>query len=351
MATLGFREQVQQSVPLKLEPLSAEQIDRWDTLTAEFPRRSVFHRQAWFHCLVETQQAEWKYWAVTDHGRTVGYFSGGIIQRGPFRILGSPLRTWRTNHIGPLLEEGVDKDAFVSALDELAREERLDMVEIEYPDMPHSAYEAASYVCHQTWTNQLALSSDTESLMRRATRGRRYGIRHALRSGLEVIDYENAAFLVHDQLSRTLESKGAVCPFPAEFPESIVRHLRPLGLVYTLGVRNPMGKIVAAGIFPYDNGTVYLWECSSELRGRYHHPNDLLHWGLICRAAEQGMGAYDMSGYGRFNHSFGTNLVAVHRWNKCYSTSARAARSVYESLLKFNRRNGLLRRLITPVVR
>jgi len=346
-----FQEQEKRFVPLKLEPLTAEQIARWDSLVAEFPRRSVFHRQAWFDCLVEMQQAEWKYWAVTDHGRTVGYFSGGIIQRGPFRILGSPLRTWRTNHIGPLLEEGTDKEAFVCALDELAREEHLAMVEIEYPDMPHAAYEAASFSCHQTWTNQLALSPDIDSLLRRSTRGRRYGIRRAQRCGLEVIDCENAAFLVHDQLSRTLQKKGAVCPFSAEFPEAIVRHLRPHGLVYTLGVRNLNGEVVAAGLFPYDNGTVYLWECSSEMRGRGYHPNDLLHWGLICRAAQQGIGVYDMSGYGRFNRSFGTELVAVHRWNKCYSTSARAARSVYESMLKLNRRNNLFRRLVAPVVR
>jgi len=122
-------------------------------------------------------------------------------------------------------------------------------------------------------------------------------------------------------------------------------------LIHTLGVRNSDGNIVAAGLFPYDNGTVYLWECSSELKGRGRHPNDLLHWGLICRAGAQGIGVYDMSGYGRFNRSFGTDLVAVHRWNKCYSTTARAARSVYESLLKLNRRDNLLRRLISPMVR
>jgi hypothetical protein len=338
-------------VSLSLEPLSAGQIVRWDSLIAEFPRRSVFHRQAWFNCLVEMQQAEWKYWAVTDHGRTVGYFSGGIVQRGPFRILGSPLRTWRTNHIGPLLEEGADKQAFVHALDELARVERLSMIEIEYPDMPHAAYETASFVCHQTWTNQLPLSHDLDAMLRCAGRGRRNGIRKAQRCGLEVVECEDAASRVHDQLSRTLQSKGAVCPFTAAFPESIVRHLKPLGLLFTLGVRNPQGEVIAAGLFPHDNGTVYLWECSSELRGRRQHPNDLLHWGLICRAAEQGIGIYDMSGYGRFNNSFGTQLVAVHRWNKCYSATARLARGAYENFLKINRRDNLLRRLLSPMVR
>jgi len=338
-------------VSLSLEPLNAEQILQWDSLISQYPQRRVFHRQAWFNCLVEMQQAEWKYWAVTDHGRPVGYFSAGIVQRGPFRILGSPLRTWRTNHIGPLLEEGTDKQAFVRALDELAREQRLSMIEIEYPDMPHAAYEAASFICHQTWTNQLPLSPDTAAMLRRAGRGRRHGIRKAQRCGLEVVECENAGFLVHDQLSRTLQSKGAVCPFSVAFPETIVRYLKPLGLIHTLGVRNSDGNIVAAGLFPYDNGTVYLWECSSELKGRGRHPNDLLHWGLICRAGAQGIGVYDMSGYGRFNRSFGTDLVAVHRWNKCYSTTARAARSVYESLLKLNRRDNLLRRLISPMVR
>jgi hypothetical protein len=336
---------------LKLEPLTLAKIAQWDSLIAEFPRRTVFHRQAWFNCLAEIQQAEWKYWAVTDSGRTVGYWAGGIIQRGPFRILGSPLRTWRTNHIGPLLQEGVDGAEFVRAVDDLARDERLSMIEIEYPGMPHAAYETAGFNCHQTWTHQLSLSADLPEMMQRMTNGRRHGVRKAVRSGLEVVECDDAAFRVHDQLSRALASKQAFCPFTAAFPESIVRHLKPQNLVFTLGVRNPEGQILAAGLFPYDNGTVYLWECSSELVGRDLHPNDLLHWGLMCRAVQQGITGYDMSGYGRFNKAFGAQLVAVHRWNKCYSISVRCARQIYEELLKINRRGNFVSRLLSPALR
>jgi hypothetical protein len=335
---------------LTLEPLTPAQIVQWDSLIAAFPRRTVYHRQAWFNCLAEMQQAEWKYWAVTDSGRTVGYFSGGIIQRGPFRILGSPLRTWRTNHIGPLLHPGVDGAQFVRAVDELARDERLSMIEIEYPGMPHAAYEAAGFSCHQTWTHQLSLSSDLQEMMKRMTTGRRYGVRKAKRSGLEVVDCDDAGFRVHDQLSRALARKNAVCPFTADFSQSIVRHLQPQNLIFTLGVRNSEGQILAAGLFPHDNGTVYLWECSSELVGRDLHPNDLLHWGLMCRAAQQGIADYDMSGYGRFNKAFGAQLVAVHRWNKCYSISARCARQIYEEFLKINRRGNVVSRLFSPVL-
>jgi hypothetical protein len=330
---------------LRLEPLSSGQAAKWDSLIAEFPQRQVFHRQAWFNCLAETQNAEWRYWAVTDRGRNVGYFSGGIIERGPFRILGSPLRTWHTTNLGPLLEQGVDGQAFVRALDDLAREERLSMIEIEYPSMPHQAFEEAGFSCHQTWTHRLPLSPDPREMMGRITRGRKYGIRKAQRSGLEVIECDDAALLLYDQLSRALQTKGAACPFPASFPQAIVSHLKPLGLLFTLGVRNCAGEIIAAGLFPADNGVVYLWDCSSELEGREFHPNDLLHWGLMCRAAEQGMSTYDMSGYGRFNKAFGAQLVATHRWNKCYSTVARCARDVYEQILKIERRSSGLSRL------
>jgi hypothetical protein len=336
---------------LTLEPLDAEKIAQWDSLISGFPQRRVFHRQAWFDYLVEAHQAEWKYWAVVDHGRTVGYFSGGVIQRGPFRILGSPLRTWSTNHIGPLLEEGVDGRTFVSALDDLAREEDFSVIEIEYPAMPHDAYEARGFACHQTWTNQLSLSTDLDLMLQGMSRQRRSGISKAQRYGLEVVECPNAAIRVHDQLSRALHSKGAVCPFPVTFPQAIVRHLDPLGLIFMLGIRNAAGEVVAAGLFPHDNGTVYLWECSSELEGRELHPNELLFWGLMCRAAERGISVYDMSGYGRFNKGFGGELVAVHRWNKCYSMAARSARDVFEKILKLNRRDTFLSRLLSPVVR
>ena len=211
------------------------------------------------------------------------------------------------------------------------------MVEIEYEGMPHAAYENAGFDCHQTWTNTLRLTPDLARLLRATGQGRRHGIRKAQRYGLEVVDYPGAGALVHDQLTRTLQRKGALCPFPAEFSMAVERNLKPAGLLYSLGVL--IGRERSSPpAFPRDHRTVYLWECSSELKGRNRNPNDLLHWGLICRAAVDGHELYNMSGYGRFNYAFGTDLVAVHRWNKCYSLSARASRRVYEGMLKLKRR-------------
>jgi hypothetical protein len=336
---------------LRLEPLSATDIANWDSIIAAFPQRQVFHRQAWLDCLAETQEAEWRYWAITSGGNVVGYFCGGIVKKGPFRILGSPLRSWHTNYLGPLLAEGVDPNEFVGAIEHLAKEERLAAVELEYPSMPHAAFEAAGFSHHQTWTDHLPLLPDHRQMMLRMSNGRKHGIRKALRYGLEVIDDQDAGGRLYDQLSRALHRRGANCPFPRSFPQAIVKFLRPQGLLYTLGVRNPSGEVVATGLFPFDNGTVYLWDTASEVEGRDQHPNDLLHWELMCRAADDGLSLYDMSGYGRFNNAFGPQLVPTFRWYKCYSTAAKWGRGAYEQYLRIARRASLVSQLLGKIGR
>ncbi len=331
---------------LRLEPLSPAKIAQWDEIVATFPQRTVFHRRAWLNCLAESHQVEWRFWSVTQSSRVVGYFCGGIIQRGPFRMLGSPMRSWYTNYLGPLLREEARGENFAAALDDLAHEERLAIIEIEYPDMPNSDFLGAGYNCHNSWTQQVELSRDHREMLLRMSNGRKHGVRKSRRHGLEVVECEDAATRLYGQLTRALHCKGAVCPFAAEFPQAIVKHLQPAGLLYTLGVRNPEGEIVATGIFPFDNGTVYQWNSSSEIEGRKWHPNDLLHWELMCKAADDGLGLYDMSGYGRFNRAFGAKMVATFRWYKCYSIAAKLARASLEKLLRLERRQLLAGNLV-----
>ena len=95
-AVKAHRRGVNQMQRLRLEPLSPDEIAQWDKIVASFPQRTVFHRRAWLDCLAESHQIEWRFWSVMQSSRVVGYFCGGIIQRGPFRMLGSPLRSWHT---------------------------------------------------------------------------------------------------------------------------------------------------------------------------------------------------------------------------------------------------------------
>jgi hypothetical protein len=128
-----------------LVPLDAADVARWDELIAPYDSRGLFHRPVWLDYLAASRRIEVRFWAIREGTRTVGYFCGGILRRGPFRVLGSPLKSWGTNFMGPLLEPGVDQAALVRALGDLARREGLAMIELEHPDLSVPALAAAGY--------------------------------------------------------------------------------------------------------------------------------------------------------------------------------------------------------------
>jgi hypothetical protein len=105
----------------RLEPLTAEPPARWDELVQEYPGAELFHRTTWLDYLAASQGADVRRWAIHQDEAVVGYFCAGIVQRGPFRILGSPLKSWGTNAMGPLVGDDVDQAGLLRALDALAR--------------------------------------------------------------------------------------------------------------------------------------------------------------------------------------------------------------------------------------
>src|SRR5271169_4159516 len=121
------------SVRYELEPLTREEQETWDVRIAGYESAQLFHRQAWLDYLSESQGVQIHHWAIREAGRTVGYFCAGIFNKGPFRILGSPLKSWGTNFMGPVVNADFDAEAFLLALDELAANEGIAMLEIENP--------------------------------------------------------------------------------------------------------------------------------------------------------------------------------------------------------------------------
>ncbi len=90
-----------------LEPLTSDEQRTWDALIAGYESAHLFHRQAWLDYLAESQGVKFRYWAIRESGTTVGYFCGGIFNKGPFRILGSPLKGWGTQLHGTDSEFGL----------------------------------------------------------------------------------------------------------------------------------------------------------------------------------------------------------------------------------------------------
>jgi len=136
-----------------------------------------------------------------------------------------------------------------------------------------------------------------------------------------------------------MHRKGLAPTYPRQVPRTLMQRLKPIDRLLALCVREPNGRTLATGLFPYENGTLYFWGGAS-VPERELCPNDLLHWRAMCLGAERGLQYYDMSGWGRFKKEFGGELITVQRWHKCYWRSARWARTAYE--LYFQQRTRLL---------
>jgi lipid II:glycine glycyltransferase (peptidoglycan interpeptide bridge formation enzyme) len=98
--------------------------------------------------------------------------------------------------MGPVANDDLDQDAFLRALDVVAREERLAMVEVENPILSASRMDKAGYVgvAQPTYIVELT-PEDPDRMWSRVDLKSRQKIRKARKLGLVVEEVEDARFV------------------------------------------------------------------------------------------------------------------------------------------------------------
>ena len=317
--------------PYELVSLRGAEAAQWDELVTGYPDYEVFHRQAWLDYLAESRGVDIRKWAVYGQGRRLGLFCAGDLRKGPFRIWGSPLRGWGTNSMGAVLAADADPAEFLRALDVAARNEGIAMVELEPRSFHQDLLVRAGFQPVEGLTYWVELGDEAQ-MLKRLHKGRRSGVKKAIHSGLtaEVCETPEVAEEFYDRFRGIMQNKGLAPGYPREYPRLLFEHLHRIGRIWGLRIRDPLGRVLAAGLFPFDNRTLYFWGGADSLEGRSFCPNDFLHWSAMCLGARQGLRRYDTSGHGRFKREFGGKLVTIRRWHKCYWRSAQWARKAYE---------------------
>jgi len=317
---------------MELELIPSITPAEWDTAITKFDSAVIFHHSAWLDFLDETQRGKNLRFRITRSGRTEGYFVARHIRKGPFSILGSPLPGWTTLHMGPILPGDFDQGAFLMALDRLCRQLRIDHLEISHPSLDPERMQAHGFRTMVYPTYRIPLHSDLDRMW--AELENRRSIRRAQREGLTVEEATDPHFVdrYYEQLSEVFAKQQLVPTYPIERVRSLVRHLYPHHLI-ALEVR--LGcQSVATGVFPHDAHTVYFWGAASRVRYQPLRSNHLLHWSLMCRAAQRGVRAYDICGVTQFKTKFGGSRVNTFAYAKSYSAFATVGRSLYRSAFR-----------------
>src|SRR5688572_22041719 len=81
---------------------------------------TIYQTPAWMEFISRTQNAELVVAALKEGGQLIGYFTGLIVNKLGFRILGSPFPGWSTDYMGFGLSKEVDRRRAVQALMDFA---------------------------------------------------------------------------------------------------------------------------------------------------------------------------------------------------------------------------------------
>ena len=275
--------------------------------------RNLFQTKPWIDFIAQTQNARPISLLLFDGDKRIGWFTGLIIRKGPFKILGSPFPGWTTPHIGFNVSPGVDLAAAIQALKTYAFE-CLKCVHLEIVDCQldfASVHEAALH-CEVSQGYELDLWKSEEELLASMHHSPRRYIRKAWREGYVTVEESGPEGFAQDyfaQLKDVYARSSLVPTYDLNRVRVLVDCLFPTGKLLLLRARDRMGRSVATGIFPASHGVMYLWGAADRREFQRLHVNEPLQWHAIRYWKHKGVTRYHMGGGENYKEKYGARLT------------------------------------------
>lgn len=118
------------------------------------------------------------------------------------------------------------------------------------------------------------------------------------------------------QLEDVFAKQRLVPTYDIERIRSLITHMHSTGHLLLLRARDPRGRCIATGIFPYLNGVMYFWGGASWRQHQILRPNEALQWEAMKIGKRNGVHTYDMGGDGEYKRKYGGREIAVPWFRK-----------------------------------
>lgn len=316
---------------LNLRPLTGRPPD-WDAIVGGFPGKTVFHESCWLDHIADVVRAgAIHYCALEDHSQRVGYVPLVRTRRMFLSLCGSPLPGTGTNYLGPLVSSPDNLPDAVEALQRYCQDAGIHHLELAHPWLHNFSPDRLHLDVHRSVTHIVPLAASDEEAWKNLKGSCRNRVRKAEANGLTAELTTDPSIVDHfiAQYREVYGKQGLGLPFGPERPRSLFNRLVPAQRVLCVWVQRG-GDVLAAGLFPHDESTVYFWGAASWLRYQHMCPNELLHWHVIRLAIARGIKSYDMcGGTSQFKDKFGGSDVPHNRYSWSFLPGLRAARALY----------------------
>jgi CelD/BcsL family acetyltransferase involved in cellulose biosynthesis len=289
-----------------LERLDPEQVD-WDHLDA-FPDRLAYQTREWVEFVADAQGAEPVVAAFVDGSAPRGYFTGLLVRRYGFSILGSPMPGWTTGFMGFNLEPGVSRRAATEALLEFAfgplgcahlelKDLNLNLEDVEGLGFEHTAWHGL----------EVDLTPPDDEIFASFKGPCRTAIRKAEREGVVVEEADDEGFVddFYPQMEDVFAKQGLVPPFGPDRIHQLIHHVHPTGRLLLLRARDSNGACAATGIYPSMNARIHFLAGASWRSFQHLRPNEAMMWHAMRLGKERGREAFDLGGHMSYKQKWG----------------------------------------------
>ena len=303
------------SLRLRTSRCSRQRLNKVDTKWIG----TIYQTPAWLAFLSRTQHGELVVGALREGQETIGHFTGLIVQKSGFRILGSPFPGWSTDYMGFALSDGADRRQAVQALIEFAFQE-LGCVHLEMMDRNLTVSDLGGLgVQYRVYRGfEIDLTRDEDELFSNMTSACRRCVRKAEKEGVFIEEAHDLEFAdeYYAQLQDVFAKQSLVPTYGIERVRQLITHVHPTGHLLLLRARDRSGRCIATGIFPHMNGVMYFWGGASWRHHQLLRPNEAIQWHAMKIGKQKGLRTYDMGGGGEYKRKYGGGEIEVPWFRK-----------------------------------
>ena len=325
---------------LAFERIKLDSVD-WERELQKYPNRTIFQTSAWLSFVAKTQNAEPVVAALRNRQETLGYFTGLIIQKFGFRILGSPFPGWTTSYMGLCLSPATSRRRAIEALTRFAFED-LRCIHLEIMDRHLNVDELSGlgFAYRLVRGFEVDLSPSEDQIFAKMSKSCRWTIRKAERNGVVIEEAHDLTFgdEYYAQLIDVFAKQSLAPTYTVERVRELIREVHPSGMLLLLRARDPHGRCIATGLFPATNQTMHFWGGASWRQHQRLLPNEAIQWYAIKYWKSRGIRSYDMNGSGDYKRKYGGVEIAVPWFRKSKYHSISSLRNFAQKVVKTRQR-------------
>jgi hypothetical protein len=275
-----------------------------------------------------------KYYRIEDEEKIIGYFCGLLVKKFGFNIMGSPLKGTGTNYMGPIVNEDINLHDLIDAIIKMCKDEKIVYLELSNDILQKDIMEKYDFKVYNNLTHKISIPEDESTALKNMKRTGRNRVKKAISNEIELVELDDKTIALHfiDQLREVYGKQRMALPFKVDRVISLCESSAGNGRVLKYGIKHK-DKIIASGLFPYDENAIYFWGAASWSRYQSLLPNEFIHWEVIKFAIKNKIPVYNMCGGGsQFKDKFGGEDVPYLIYSFSFLPLINYFRNVYKKI-------------------